>query len=201
MKDVSLIEKRRRDEIKKEIRDLFITHWKDFGSEFFDYVIDHAKWLLLLRHEGQLAGLAVVHKKNIVNKTVYNFKTNAIVPRFRSFGLMGRMNHILFNRVFVDNMINNRKSTVEIISTTPNMRILGFLANVASFLYPDPCTYDRKSGQIPLPDDETWQMVREYNKHDYPRNMPLIKEGCVVENETNEWPYCEYETGFTPLQR
>ena len=64
IKDVSLIEVLQQNKIKKEIRDLFITHWKDFGSEFFDYVIDHAKWLLLLRYENRLVGIAVVHKKD-----------------------------------------------------------------------------------------------------------------------------------------
>lgn len=201
IKDISLIEVLQQNKIKKEIRDLFITHWKDFGSEFFDYVIDHAKWLLLLRYENQLVGIAVVHKKKMADKIVYNFKTNAVIPRFHSFGLMGRMNHILFNRVFLDNMINNRNLTVEMISTTPNLRILGFLAKVASYIYPDPHAYDRKSKKIPLPNDETWLMAREYNKQDYPRNMPLSKEGCVVENETDEWPYCAYEKEGFPLYK
>lgn len=201
IKDVSLIEELKQNEIKEEIRELFITHWKHLDPEFFRLYIDHAKWLLLLRHEGQLVGLAVVYKIRIVNKTLYNFKLSLVVSEFRSLGLMGRMNHMLFNRVFLDNMINNKKLTVEIIFKTPNLRVLGFLANIASFIYPDPRMYDQKSKKISLPDDETWQMVVEYNKQDYPKNMPLSKEGCVVEHETDEWPFCEYEKHGFPLYK
>ena len=197
MKNNSMIEETRRDQIKNEIKELFTSNWKDLGSDFLDFVVDQAKWLLLLRHEDNLVGLAVVDKKQIAGKTVYIFRSNALIPQFRSYGLMGRMNHMLFNRILADNVVSNKKLTVEIMVTTPNPRVLGALASVASFIYPAPDTFDRQSKKVPLPDAETWQMAKEYKK-DYPKDMSLSKEGCVLVYDLFDWPHCEYKKNGVP---
>ena len=61
---------------------MFITHWKDFGSEFFNYVIDHAKWLLLLRYEDKLVGIAVIHKKRSQAGSFITSKPIQLYPVF-----------------------------------------------------------------------------------------------------------------------
>ncbi|MFC2073900.1 hypothetical protein ACFLR3_01470 [Campylobacterota bacterium] len=179
--------------VKKEIRDFFVNNWKDFGDEFLDHSLLDSKWILLVRKKDRLIAIATVHKIRLEGKTFYNFKTDGVAPQYQSIGLLGRMSQILFSYAYIDNLITQRSFDIEIIFTTPNLRILGLFSKNSTHIYPNPYKFDQDKKSIELPDETTWKYVQAYNKVDFPPNLPLSKEACVIEDNTSEWPYICYE--------
>ncbi len=187
--------------IKEEVRSFFSSNWKDFGDEFIDHSLLDSKWLLLVRRKGCLIAIATVHKISLLGKTFYNFKTDGVAPQYHSLGLLGRMSQILFAYAYRDNLMSQRSFDIDIIFSTPNLRILGFFSKNSTHIYPNPYLYDEEKNSIELPDERTWRYIQAYNKVDFPPNLPLSKEACVVEDNTSEWPYICYETSGIPYYK
>ncbi len=187
--------------VKDEVREFFISNWKDFGDEFLDHSLLDSKWILLVRKEKCLVGIATVHKIRLEGKTFYNFKTDGVAPQYQSIGLLGRMSQILFAYAYRDNLMHQRSFDIDMIFTTPNLRILGFFSKNSTHIYPNPYCYDQDKKSIELPDDTTWKYVQAYNKIDFPPNLPLSKEACVVEDNESEWPYICYEKSGIPYYK
>ncbi len=187
--------------VKNEVRNFFISNWKDFGDEFLDHSLLDSKWILLVRKNGSLIGIATVHKIKLEGKTFYNFKTDGVAPQYQSIGLLGRMSQLLFSYAYIDNLITQRSFNIEMIFTTPNLRILGFFSKNSTHIYPNPYLYDRDNKSIELPDETTWKYAQAYNKVDFPPNLPLSKEACVVDDNESQWPYICYEKSGIPYYK
>jgi len=189
------------DTVKQEVKMFFIEHWKDFGDDFFNHSLFDASWVLLLRFEGRLMAVSTVHKIRLHNKVFYNFKTEALAPSYHSFGVFERINQILFTFAYIDNIVHQKSLYFNLIFSTPNLRIIGNFAKNSSHIYPDPYKYDERKASMELPDEEVWKYVQAYNKVDYPPNLPLFKEACIVDNSMSEWPYICYDTSGFPYHK
>lgn len=199
--DLMQADERIRASVKKEVKTFFVSRWKDFGDEFFNHSLFDSKWILLVRKDGALVGVATVHKIMLEAKVFYNFKTDCVTPEYQSIGLLGRMSQILFSYAYWDNLFSQRTFSIEMIFTTPNLRILGLFSKNSTHIYPDPYKYDRENQSIELPDEMTWKYIQAYNKVDYPANLPLSKEACVVEDNDSEWPYLCYKKSGIPYYK
>ncbi len=199
--DLAEAQSSRKTLVKNEVRDFFISNWKDFGDEFLDHSLLDSKWILLVRKMDRLIGIATVHKIRLEGKTFYNFKTDGVVPQYQSIGLLGRMSQILFSYAYIDNLLRQRSFDIEMIFTTPNLRILGFFSKNSTHIYPNPYRFDQEKKSIELPDETTWKYAKAYNKVDFPPDLPLSKEACVVEDNESEWPYICYEKSGMPYYK
>lgn len=198
LKELAFFEKNIRDQIKEEVKTFFIKNWEDFGDDFIDHSLFDSTWVLIVRDDQGIAGVATVHKKKLKDKIFYNFKTLALVPKYHSLGLMERMNQLLFKYAYIDNLLREKSLWFHMIFSTPNLRILGFFAKHTKRFYPNPFDYDESTQSIPLPDDETWEYVQAYNQVDFPPNSPLTKEGCVLDDSKSAWPHVCYEKSGYP---
>jgi hypothetical protein len=108
------------------------------------------------------------------------------------------MNSALFRLIFLDNLIHNRQVVVVYLFTTANMQVLGSLAKIAHFIYPDPFKYNSTSKKIPLPDEATWEMAKEFISQDVPPGMKINMDGCAVEGAYNETPWLIYDKEHAP---
>ena len=187
--------------IKKEVKDFFINNWEDFGNAFFDHSLFDSRWVILVRCQEELIGVATVHRKVLEGKVFYDFKTNAINPKYQLIGLLERMNKILFRFAYIDNLWHQRTLWFNVIFATPNLRVLGFFVKHTTTVYPNPYKYDRKKQSLELPDARTWKYVQAYNKIHYPPDLPLSKEACVVEEKFSRWPYVCYEKNGFPYYK
>ncbi len=187
--------------IKKEVRDFFVTHWKDFGDAFFDHSLFDSRWIVLVRKEDTLVGVATVHKIRLENKVFYNFKTDGVAPKFQSLGLLGRMSQILFAYAYCDNLVSQRSFDIEMIFSTPNLRVLGLFSKNSTHIYPNPYVYDQENKSMALPDEQTWRYAQAYNAIHFPPNLPLSKEACVIEDTESEWPYLCYKQSGIPYYK
>ena len=201
IKELSEAQKKFRNDVKSEVKAFFIKHWEDFGDEFFDISLFGSKWLVLVRNQEQLIGVATIHKKILEGKAFYNFKTDAIDPKYQVMGLLERMNQILFRFAYIDNLWSQKSLWFNAIFTTPNLRIIGFFVKHTHAVYPNPYLYDREKQSLPLPNEKTWKYVQAYNKVDYPPDLPLSKEACVVEDRLSRWPYNCYEKNGFPYYK
>lgn len=202
IKQLSDAKKEIRDSVKKEVKNFFIVNWKDFGDDFFDYSLFHARWVLLARFEGELIAVSTVHKKRLYKKVFYDFKTEALNPKYHSFGIFGRINQILFTFAYIDNIIHQKSLYFNMIFTTPNLRIIGNFAKNCSHIYPNPYTFDEQNSSIEMPDEKTWKYVQAYNKVEYPPNRSLSKEACVIDNDSGlQWPHICYTTSGFPYHK
>lgn len=190
-----------RSSVKEEVRGFFTDNWKDFGDAFLDHSLLDSKWILLVRKDDRLIGVATVHKIRLEGKVFYNFKTDGVAPQYQSLGLLGRMSQLLFAYAYRDNLVHQRSFEIEMIFSTPNLRILGFFSKNSTHIYPNPYLYDTEKQSIELPDERTWKYIQAYNKVDFPPNLPLSKEACVVEDNISEWPYICYETSGIPYYK
>ncbi len=187
--------------VKEEVRSFFAGNWKDFGDDFLDHSLLDSRWILLVRKKDRLIGIATVHKIRLEGKVFYNFKTDGVAPPYQSIGLLGRMSQILFAYAYRDNVTSQRSFNIDMIFSTPNLRILGFFSKNSTHIYPNPYRYDVKNKSIEPPDETTWKYVQAYNKIDFPPNLPLSKEACVVKNDESEWPYICYEKSGIPYYK
>ncbi len=187
--------------IKKEVKEFFVNNWKDLGDEFLEHSLLDSKWILLVRKKNSLIGIATVHKIKLEDRIFYNFKTDGVTPEYQSIGLLGRMSQILFAYAYRDNLICQRSLSIDMIFTTPNLRIIGLFSKNSTHIYPNPYLYDQEKKSIEFPDETTWRYVKAYNKIDFPPNLPLSKEACVVEDKESEWPYICYEKSGIPYYK
>jgi len=194
-----LLEDSSRLKLQSDVRQVEKRSWGDPGEALITHIVDEAKWLLLVYKEEKLVGVSSIHKKEILGRKVYDYELIAVVPELRGAGMMHRMSDILFRLIFFDNLIHNRQIVVEFLFTTANMQILGSLAKIAHFIYPDPFKYSSTIKKIPPPDEETWEMAEEFIRHDVPPGMKIKKDGCVVEGGYNEIPWLIYDKAHAPL--
>jgi len=187
--------------VKKGIREFLKYCWGDFGEDFIEKHIINTNWALFLREDDRLVGITAVSKKNILNKNIYYLEFTGLLPEIRSLGLMGRINSILFNHIFIDNLIKNGKLTVDIMFISPNPRVLGFLAKVAKFMYPNPLLFDTETKKIPPADEETWQIVEELIRQSDKPNRILHRDGCVLEGSYADMPWLIYKKDEVPWYR
>jgi hypothetical protein len=194
-----LLDDSTRQGLRSDVRQVVNKSWGDLGEALIAHVVDKAKWILLVYKEEKVVGVSAIHKMGILGRNVYDYELIAVVPELRGTGMMRRMNDTLFRRIFFDNLIHNKKIVVELLFTTANMQILGSLAKIAHFIYPDPFKYSQKSKKIPPPDDETWKMAEAFIRHDVPPGMKIVKDGCVVEGAYDETPWLIYDKAHAPL--
>lgn len=198
LKDCPLLDEHVRKRVQNDIAALLRQSWGDCGSQLIEHIVNNAKWLLVLRLKDKVAGVSVVHKKRIVQKTVYDIELTALLPEIRALRLMERINALLFPSIFLDNLVSNRRLTVEMMFTTPNPKVLGCAARIASFIYPDPFLFNKEKKKLPPPDEETWQMAQEFISQELPENMRLHKDGCVVDGSYTDRPWLIYKEDEVP---
>lgn len=184
--------------ILEHTRKLLIESWGDLGDEITQYIIRDAHWILLLFLEEKITGISVVHKKRIFGQVFYDVELTSILPEYRGLGLMGSINRMLLSRAFVDNLVHHFKWSLDIVFTTANMRVLGTMAKIASYCYPNPFNYNQQLRSISPADDETWEIAQEFIANDVPENMKLEREACVVSGSYEETPWLMHDSRSAP---
>ncbi|MCD6270657.1 hypothetical protein J7J23_02695 [bacterium] len=201
LKDCSSLDEKVKEKIKKDIKSLIKECWGDFGEKFIEKHIISADFLLILRHKDKIVGTAAISRKSILNKNLYYLEFTAISPEIQSSRLMGKVNFALLRYIFFDNLIKNKKLTIEFMLISPNLRVLGSMAKITSFMYPNPFLFDKKKKKIPPPDEETWQMAKELIRQSDNPNRFLHKDGCVLEDSYKDTPWLIYKKDKIPWHK
>lgn len=189
------------EQVTLEARKLTEINWGDFGNEFIKNHVFHAESVLLLRDKNnRLIGLASISTKNICSKKIYYFELTVVDKEYESLKLSFRMNYLLAKKIIISNFLSCRFS-LDFMLITPNMKMLGSLANIAGFIYPNPYEFNVENNRIPSADTETWEMAQELIKNsDKPKRI-IRREGLVLEGSNTDTPWLIYEPGEAPKYR
>jgi hypothetical protein len=181
-----------------EIRVLVKNNWGDFGQSFIRCHVLSSNYVVVLRNsKGELVGLASISKKNLSSRELYYFELTVVDKNYESLKLAYRLNYLLMNRIIVSDIFRGRFHW-EFMLITPNMKVLGSLANIASFIYPDPYEYDPVKKRIPKADKETWAMTQALIKSSDHPERPLHREGNVLEDSYIDLPSLIYKPNEAP---
>jgi len=184
-----------------EARKLTEKNWGDFGNEFIKNHVFHAESVLLLRDKNnQLIGIASISTKNICSKKIYYFELTVVDKEYESLKLSFRMNYLLARKIIISNFLSGKLS-LDFMLITPNMRMLGSLANIAGFIYPNPYEFSVDNERIPSADTETWEMAQELIKISDKPKRKINREGLVLEGSNIDKPWLIYEPGEAPKYR
>jgi len=175
------VPKKQHDALLKEVHDLAKKGWGEFDNEYLEKSVLESYLLCLLRDsKGILIGMAPLKRLRIFNRTVYSFGLSVVHPDYRGFSLLTKMSAILVRQIFIENFFRG-KIGLELVFITPNIRTMGAIARIASFIYPNPYEYDLTTQMIPPADEETWKTVNEFLRITDEKYRKLDRNGCVME--------------------
>jgi len=169
------------DPLLREIHDLAKKGWGEFDNEYLEKSVLESYLLCLLRNkDGKLIGMAPIKKLKIFKRTIYSFGLSVVHPDYRGFSLLTKMSVVLVKQIFIESLLRG-KTKLEFVFITPNIRTMGSIARIASFIYPNPYDFDMETKLIPPADDETWATINEYLKITGEKCRSLDRNGCVME--------------------
>jgi hypothetical protein len=172
-----------------DIHNLAVRGWGDFDKVYLEKsVIDSHYLALVCEPSGKLIGMAPIKKMKVLGRPIYSFGLSVVDPDYQTLGLLKKMSRILLKSVIVENLLRG-KLKVEVIFITPNIRTMGAIARVASFIYPNPYLIDEFSKKIPRADNETWKMVKEFLTLSKEYFRRLDREGCIMEGFYDDRPH------------
>lgn len=189
------------EKVVQEIRRLVADNWGDFGEDFVrSHVLESDFFVSLRNEDGALVGLATISKKIILEREIYYFELTVIDKKYESLRLSARLNYLLMSDIIFRDILRG-KFRWEFMLITPNMKVLGSLAHLATFIYPDPYKFDLKTKKIPLADNETWEMTEFLIRHSDEPSRPISREGNVLSDSYRDLPDLIYKPGKAPIYR
>ncbi len=178
-----------RNFILQNIDQIINEGWGKFSKDFIRKHIIFAKRLLVLRNGEKIIAIAAASEKKIINKAMLYLEFTVVHPNFRGFNLLSKLNYILIRDAFLGNLfVKGGGLSLEVITITPNMRVLATLAKVASFIYPNPFEAD-DNGRISQADDTTYKIAQEIITTSDDPSRQIEREGLVLKGSYRNTPW------------
>jgi len=117
--------------------------WGNFGVEYVDKNIITADYLLLALHNNNIIGFTAARKINFRKKIVYYVEFTSVILEHQGKKLSLLLNKKLFIKLLLNNILSGVFS-LEIMTISPNPRVLGSIYRNASTCYPDPYKVEPK---------------------------------------------------------
>lgn len=180
----------------KQLYDLTVVSWGDFGVDFIkDHVINCKYLLLVFTIDKKLVAYAAVNEKFYLSKKFYYFEFLIIHPEYQKLGLGDKIIKYLYKKILLKNLILGKLS-INLITISPNPRILGILSRRSLNMYPNPKFF--KNGHINEANDDIWFIAQEVLKNSYNPNRKLDRQGLVLHDSYKSIPWLIYNFKNVP---
>lgn len=172
------------DDVRKKLirilDEVIDINWGKFGNDFIRKHIIYANKLLIVRDNQKVVALAAASRKTVLDHEILYLEFTVVHPSYEGLGVSRRLNEIIITEAFLERLIKKHSQKLEVMTISPNLRIVSSLAKAASKIYPNPFQADHE-GKVPMPETEVLNMARELiKKSDYP-NRRVNPEGLVLE--------------------
>jgi len=177
-----------RNYILQNIDQIIDESWGKFSKDFIRKHIIFSKRLLILRIKDRIVAIAAASDKKLAGKKVLYLEFTVVHPEFRGLNILSRLNALFIGEFFLKNLISTCNLSIEIMTITPSMRVLASLANVASFIYPNPFKANSEGRIIPA-DEQTYVMAKELIAISNDPNRHVKREGLVLIGSYRNTPW------------
>lgn len=181
----------------EDIRSLIKEAWGEYTDENIEKGVFGAYFLCILRNpKNELVGIVPIKKYIIDGREIFSFSLSAISHNYRNQGLLKKSSVLLVKKLFLENLLAG-KLRIEFVFITPNIRTLGTMSRVASFMYPNPYKIDPKTHKIAEADEVTWRTVKKFLELAGEKYRVLEKKGCIMEGFYDDKPHLVYKEKIT----
>ncbi|MDD9947829.1 MAG: hypothetical protein OXU20_42715 [Myxococcales bacterium] len=187
--------------LRRRLRRLLVESWGALPDSYFDVAVMNCD-LLAVAHgpDGPLAFTSIVELK-LDGRTIFFVNVSVVHPKARSQGLLFDMGLVLYRHALLQSFARHLSLTVDVMFLTPNVRVLGAMHPLSSFIYPDPSTFCSRERQVPDADDATWALAQKYLRDSWDPSRVLHRNGCVVEGSYRHTPWLIYNSDNAPKHR
>lgn len=190
-----LIPESNKKDLCLELGRLTKKSWGDFGVDFINDHVIKSKFLIIITADSEIIGYASLSEKFITSKKYYYFEFLVIDPEYQGTGLSNKIIKLFFKKLFFKNLFSLRVH-FNLITITPNPKIVGMIYRRSTWMYPNPIDFDGK--KTALPNEKTWEIAEFILKTSYNPQRMLEKEALVLNNSYDSTPWLIYNPNNVP---
>jgi RimJ/RimL family protein N-acetyltransferase len=184
-----------KEKLCADLNELTKKSWGDFGQDFINDHVLKSKFLVFAIRGGATIGYASLSEKVIQNNKFYYFEFLVVDPDYQNIGLSKKIITILLKKIFLKQLLSG-KINFNLITITPNPKIVGMIYRRSSWMYPNPKDFDGTA--MKLPDSKTWAIASNILANSYNPNRILEKEALVLNGSYDSTPWLIYRPNKVP---
>jgi hypothetical protein len=183
------------DYLTKNIYRLTKKAWGDFGIKFIKKHILESDYLILLYNKNLIKGFLSLNEKKVINQKYYYIEFLVIDPEIQKIGLSKELIKLALKKIFLTNILKGRLF-INIITISPNPKIIGMISRRSSEMYPNPEEFI--NNKLPKASDKYWKIANIILKDSWNPNRKLDREGLVLHNSYKHMPWLIYKPNNVP---
>jgi hypothetical protein len=178
----------------KRISKLINSSWGEFDDKFIEEHIINSYLLLTISKNKQLVGFASINERDFFKQKYYYFEFLAIKPIYQSKGLAKKLIKKITKKILFKSILNFKLS-INLITISPNPRILSLIYKVSKKIYPNPYKPNKKINK------KKWYIAQKIIEESNKPNRFIDKNGLVLYDSYKDTPWLIYDYDKVPWNK